>query len=44
MIREISAGGVVLREIEGAWHVALIEPSHRRLSHKKGIRQRRMRP
>jgi 8-oxo-dGTP pyrophosphatase MutT (NUDIX family) len=26
MIREISAGGVVLREIEGAWHVALIEP------------------
>lgn len=26
MTREISAGGVVLREIAGAWHVALIEP------------------
>jgi len=26
MIREISAGGVVMREIEGAWHIALIEP------------------
>jgi 8-oxo-dGTP pyrophosphatase MutT (NUDIX family) len=26
MTREISAGGVVLREIDGVWHVALIEP------------------
>jgi len=26
MAREISAGGVVLRQIDGAWHVALIEP------------------
>ena len=26
MTREISAGGVVLREIAGAWHIALIEP------------------
>lgn len=26
MAREISAGGVVLREISGVWHVALIEP------------------
>ncbi|MGA9354776.1 MAG: NUDIX domain-containing protein [Terriglobales bacterium] len=26
MAREISAGGVVVREIDGAWHVALIEP------------------
>jgi 8-oxo-dGTP pyrophosphatase MutT (NUDIX family) len=26
MPREISAGGVVLREIDGTWHVALIEP------------------
>src|ERR1035438_959984 len=26
MPREISAGGVVLRQISGAWHVALIEP------------------
>jgi 8-oxo-dGTP pyrophosphatase MutT (NUDIX family) len=26
MVREISAGGVVLREIAGTWHVALIEP------------------
>jgi 8-oxo-dGTP pyrophosphatase MutT (NUDIX family) len=26
MVREISAGGVVLREIAATWHVALIEP------------------
>src|ERR1700704_860692 len=26
MEREISAGGVVLRQISGVWHVALIEP------------------
>ena len=26
MVREISSGGVVLREISGTWHVALIEP------------------
>jgi 8-oxo-dGTP pyrophosphatase MutT (NUDIX family) len=26
MGREISAGGVVLRQISGVWHVALIEP------------------
>ncbi len=26
MAREISAGGVVFREIAGTWHVALIEP------------------
>ncbi len=26
MTREISAGGVVLREIAGVWHIALIEP------------------
>ena len=26
MTREISAGGVVLRQISGAWHIALIEP------------------
>jgi 8-oxo-dGTP pyrophosphatase MutT (NUDIX family) len=26
MPREISAGGVVLRQIAGVWHVALIEP------------------
>lgn len=26
MMREISAGGVVLREIDGVWQVALIEP------------------
>jgi 8-oxo-dGTP pyrophosphatase MutT (NUDIX family) len=26
MVREISAGGVVFREIAGAWNVALIEP------------------
>ena len=26
MAREVSAGGVVLRDISGVWHVALIEP------------------
>ena len=26
MAREISAGGVVMRQISGVWHVALIEP------------------
>jgi len=26
MVREISAGGVVLRELDGVWQVALIEP------------------
>lgn len=26
MAREISAGGVVLKQISGVWHVALIEP------------------
>src|SRR5580698_7574910 len=26
MVREISAGGVVVRQITGVWHVALIEP------------------
>lgn len=26
MAREISSGGVVVREVAGAWHVALIEP------------------
>lgn len=26
MVREISAGGVVVRDIAGAWHAALIEP------------------
>lgn len=26
MVREISAGGVVLRRMSGAWHIAVIEP------------------
>ena len=30
MAREISAGGVVLREISGTWHAALIEPQKER--------------
>jgi 8-oxo-dGTP pyrophosphatase MutT (NUDIX family) len=32
MAREISAGGVVLREIAGTWHVALIEPQREALT------------
>ena len=38
MVREISAGGVVLREIDGNWHVALIEPQ------KEGAPSTRSRP
>ena len=29
MVREFSAGGVVLRKINGRWHVAVIEPETR---------------
>jgi 8-oxo-dGTP diphosphatase len=29
MVREFSAGGVVLRKIKGRWHVAVIEPETR---------------
>ena len=29
MVREFSAGGVVLRKINGSWHVAVIEPETR---------------
>jgi 8-oxo-dGTP pyrophosphatase MutT (NUDIX family) len=28
MLREFSAGGVVVRRINGAWHIAVIEPQH----------------
>jgi 8-oxo-dGTP pyrophosphatase MutT (NUDIX family) len=35
MAREISAGGVVLREISGVWHVALIEPQKEDLEPQK---------
>jgi 8-oxo-dGTP pyrophosphatase MutT (NUDIX family) len=35
MGREISAGGVVLRQISGVWHVALIEPQ--KSEPKKGV-------
>ena len=28
MVREFSAGGVVLRRMSGAWHIAAIEPEH----------------
>jgi 8-oxo-dGTP pyrophosphatase MutT (NUDIX family) len=40
MAREISAGGVVLREISGAWHVALIEPQKESPSNTKSPRKR----
>jgi len=26
MVREISSGGVVLKQVSGAWHIAVIEP------------------
>ncbi len=40
MTREISAGGVVMREIDGAWHVALIEPEKEAVAAAKNVRQR----
>jgi 8-oxo-dGTP pyrophosphatase MutT (NUDIX family) len=40
MVREISAGGVVLREISGTWHVALIEPQKEGAPGAKSPRQR----
>lgn len=40
MVREISAGGVVLREISGTWHVALIEPPKESPVTAKSLRKR----
>jgi 8-oxo-dGTP pyrophosphatase MutT (NUDIX family) len=40
MVREISAGGVVLREISGVWHVALIEPQKESPARAKAPRKR----
>jgi 8-oxo-dGTP pyrophosphatase MutT (NUDIX family) len=40
MVREISAGGVVLREISGTWHVALIEPQRESAPSAKSPRAR----
>ncbi len=40
MVREISAGGVVLREISGVWHVALIEPQKESTATSKSSRKR----
>ena len=40
MVREISAGGVVLRKISGTWHVALIEPQKESLVTAKSPRKR----
>ena len=40
MTREISAGGVVMREISGAWHVALIEPQREESPPAKASRKR----
>jgi 8-oxo-dGTP pyrophosphatase MutT (NUDIX family) len=40
MPREISAGGVVLRQISGVWHVALIEPQKERPEPAKTSRTR----
>ena len=40
MVREISSGGVVLREISDTWHVALIEPQKESPATAKGPRKR----
>lgn len=39
MVREISAGGVVVRQIDGAWHVALIEPRKEPVAQAKASRK-----
>jgi 8-oxo-dGTP pyrophosphatase MutT (NUDIX family) len=39
MIREISAGGVVLHRISGVWHVALIEPQRENSQPAKAARK-----
>jgi 8-oxo-dGTP pyrophosphatase MutT (NUDIX family) len=38
MVREISAGGVVIRRVSGAWHIAAIEP-HRQAGASKRSRK-----
>jgi len=40
MVREISAGGVVLRQIDGVWNVALIEPQRENSKPAKSPRKR----
>ena len=40
MAREISAGGVVLRQIDGVWNVALIEPQKENPKPAKSARKR----
>jgi 8-oxo-dGTP pyrophosphatase MutT (NUDIX family) len=40
MAREISAGGVVLRQIDGVWNVALIEPQKENPTPAKSPRKR----
>lgn len=37
MGREISAGGVVLREVSGVWYVALIEPQKENVEPAEGV-------
>jgi 8-oxo-dGTP pyrophosphatase MutT (NUDIX family) len=39
MAREISSGGVVIRPIEGVWHVALIEPRKDEPTNDKPLRK-----
>ncbi len=41
MVREISAGGVVFREIDGVWHVALIQAQKEDAEAAKTPRKRR---
>jgi 8-oxo-dGTP pyrophosphatase MutT (NUDIX family) len=43
MPREISAGGVVLHQISGAWHVALIEPQREQENTQLGAPRKRSR-
>jgi 8-oxo-dGTP pyrophosphatase MutT (NUDIX family) len=43
MAREISAGGVVLREISGVWHIALIEAQKEAVQNRESTRSRKRR-
>lgn len=44
MVREVSAGGVVLRRISGAWHIAVIEPRRDPAPAKSGSKKKSQSP
>jgi 8-oxo-dGTP pyrophosphatase MutT (NUDIX family) len=44
MVREISAGGVVLRRMSGAWHIAVIEPRRDPAPAKSSVKKKSQSP